>query len=309
MNNKPNRGRRTPEERAFDDLYKQACRDNRDRDHEIAEQRRAAAEHRLDSKRAAQTQREQLRREADDALARQQSEDLQDYHFGRTTPGARRVRETLEKVAAANRRVEIAGDPLNLTGHTRPPRLSRDMRRKKSKERAQRFVDFHTPGGRHVKVDLKSNPLIGIYRAGGIDAPQFAAASTFQNDVNSASYAGMQCRGFEPSVDGGKMASLNLAAIDAQNRLYRLRGHLQTELYGLLEAVVAQRISLSDIYRAGGPHKRTLGDKLREALNKASVFYGYKGGDEDSTTTIAIRKVRERREATKSKPDRDHPYR
>lgn len=319
---KPNRGRRTPEERAFDELYKAAWRENREMDAAAQVAERGRLEQQLDSERAGKGYEADLARDAERDSFRQLSEDLQDYVFGRNTPGARRARERFEQVKAAKHQAVVASDPLNITGHTRQTRVSRDVRRKQAKKKSQRFVHFFAPDGQRVTVDLKANPLIAVYRNGVIEAPQFAAAGRFQDDVDIAAYAGMQSRGFEPGVDGGRMAQINLAAIDAQTRLRKLRGTsrergvLGEELYELVTAVLLDRIPMAEICKAGGPHHRTLGDKLRDALDRMSQFYGYQGDVGPSVTMRAIMRARERRTtsrndemATKNKPDRNHPFR
>jgi hypothetical protein len=162
----------------------------------------------------------------------------------------------------------------------------------RARKKAQRFVSFFPPsGGGKVTIDLQSNPLAGIYRSGGITYPQFAAAAEFQRDFETAGYSTMRCRGFEPGVDGGKIAGANLTAVDTQARLTRLRKHLGEEHYLLMEAVIGYGLTFEEIHRAGGEENKVISTKLREACNRAAVFYLFLKDAPNSRTVKALQKL------------------
>jgi len=213
--------------------------------------------------------------------------------------------EKKRRVHEANRRARVAGDPLNITGHTPKKIETRDQMLERQKARGKRWVKFWAPDGTQVEVDLRKNPLLGVYRKGDLSAPQFAAANSCVLDWEKANYAGLKCRGFEPGVDTSTLPSVNIQAIDAQKRLLRVKALVGPEVYMILEAVLVERMSFSEINGEGGDHKRVLGGKLRNALDRiATHIYGYQDGDGEGATIGAIKRVRAKREAR-----RDHPFR
>jgi hypothetical protein len=195
------------------------------------------------------------------------------------------------RLAESKRRAKAAGDPLNLTGHTPAPRLSAKARKQKKKEQESRYVNLVIPSGATVKVDMQSNPLAGVYKNGSLTTSQFAAAQRYRDDFEASGYSGMRCRGFEPGVDGGGIAQANLASIDAQTRLRKLRESIGEEYYLMLEAIVARGLSINAIYAAGGGHKHIIGRELRRALDKTSIYYGYLAKEDDSPTIKALQKL------------------
>lgn len=161
-------------------------------------------------------------------------------------------------------------------------------RRERARQKKQRYVSFFTPDGQKVTIDLQLNPLAGIYRSGGISYQQFAAASSFQRDFETAGYSAMRSRGFEPGVDGGKIAAANLAAVTAQSTLSALKNHIGLEHYMIMEGVIGRGLTFDEIHARGGEDKKVISTKLREACNKAAVFYMFQKEAPESRTVKAL---------------------
>lgn len=210
---------------------------------------------------------------------------------GRDTPEANWARRTLSQVAETDRRVRVAGDPLNLTGHTKKKRISAAQARRQRKEKAKRYVTILLPGGGKAMFDLKSNPIAGIYRNGGVQAPHFGAAARWQEDFQLATYAGMKSASFDPKVDGGRTPGANLRAVEAQGRRRDLSKMLGAEGFMLLDAICGYALTLSDIEAAKGENKKVLSSKLRHYLSRAATYYGYQEREPESSTFRALQKL------------------
>jgi hypothetical protein len=272
---------------AFDRLHAKANAENRIRTRIM----RAKVDAPVDSAKAARAMDRELTEKAEKDRQRRLSSGFADFINGNDTPDSQEVRGVLAKVGAYKKKMVVAGDPSNITGHTPKPRISKDEGKRRAKEKTKRFVHFFDPTGKKVIVDLKLNPLAGIYRSGGISAPQFAAANQFQRDYDTSQYAAMRSRGFEPGVDGGKAASANLNAVAAQRVLSKLKAYLQEEPYSLMVAVIGLHIPFSQIHARGGDEVKVLSDRLRTALNKAATFYSFQAAEPESRTLRAIQDV------------------
>lgn len=214
---------------------------------------------------------------------RRRASGVEDFMAGRDTPEAREVREVLAKVAEAKRGFRKP----DATG--KPVKLSKVERRRQEKQHKKRYVTFHTPDGQKTIVDLKTNPLVGIYRSGGISAPQFAAAASFQRDFDNSQYSGMRSPGFDPGVDGGKGVTVNLDAVASQRTLAKLKLSIGEENYSLLEAVIGFRATFREIHERGGEEAKVLSTKLRQALNKTATFYAFQSEEPEGRTLLALR--------------------
>jgi hypothetical protein len=270
-----NARKRTPEEIKYDGMREEANRANRlfDRMKKVSDA-------------ADKSMRVEMAHEAEKAGRRQLSEDMQDFVFGRDTGGARRVRERLQQVASVREQVNIVRAQQTISA----PK-NRSERKKFRRQKEGRFQQFFTPDGHKVKVDLKSNPLISVYRNGEITAPQFAAAAQFQRDFEVAGHSGMKSASLEPGVDGGQIAAANLRAVDTQARLSKLKAYVGNELYMILQAVVGYGLTFSEIHAAGAEHNRVLSAKLRTALNKSAVFYSFQDRESESGTMKALQRL------------------
>lgn len=228
-------------------------------------------------------------------------QDILDFANGVETPGSLAYAEIVKRISASQHKAWVAGDPLNITGHTPPKVETKQEVLARQKERGKRWVKFWTPSGSQVEIDLKKNPLLGIYRTGEISAPQFAAANRFVQDWETAHYSGLSCRGFEPGVDNRPMPSANLGALDAQRALIRVRDLVGQESMLILEAVLVNNVTFSEIESNGGGDKRGISAKLKTALERMATFIYFYQEEVDTRTSAAIKKMKQHR--------RDHPYR
>lgn len=199
-------------------------------------------------------------------LARAMMYGAQDWDAGRDTEWARAFTAQRAKVEGAETAKRKAGDPLNLTGHTKPTKPSRGERKARAKARPKQetVVD---PDGIFRKVEVKGLSLRGL------EVQQQRAAQDFARDWESA-YRSLRCRGFEPAVQGGGHGSReHLARVEAQDRLRLIEARLGPRDWTVLVSVVIGGAGPHELTSRGAPQHRVVSAEIKRILNIVAGFY------------------------------------
>ena len=190
----------------------------------------------------------------------------QDWHAGRDTEWARAFVALRAKVEGAETAKRKAGDPLNLTGHTKQAKPGKVERKARAKARPKQetVVD---PDGIFRKVEVKGVSLRGL------EQHQMRAAADFERDWNMA-FRSLRSRGFEPAVDGGGHGSReHLARVEAQRRLRQLEERLGERDWIILKAVVLYGAGPAEAHKRGAPQHVVVSHEIKRVLNRVAGFY------------------------------------
>lgn len=190
----------------------------------------------------------------------------QDWDAGRDTEWARAFLALCAKVEGAETAKRKAGDPLNLTGHTKPPKPGKVERKARTKARPKQetVVD---PDGIFRKVEVKGVSLRGL------EQHQMRAAADFERDWNMA-FRSLRSRGFEPAVDGGGHGSReHLARVEAQRRLRALEERLGERDWIILKAVVLYGAGPAEAHKRGAPQHVVVSHEIKRVLNRVAAYY------------------------------------
>lgn len=199
--------------------------------------------------------------------ARADMYDMLDFALEKDTKGARRIAAIQERVTAAQLAARRAGDPLNLTGHTKPTKPSKAERKATAKAERRQTETVVDADGIFRRVEVKGISLRGL------DQHQIRAADDFERDWNAA-FRGLSSRGFEPAVDGGGHGSReHLVRVEAQGRLRRLEAHLGDRDWIILKAVVLFGAGPAEAHRRGGPQHVIVSHEIKRVLNRVAGFY------------------------------------
>jgi hypothetical protein len=189
------------------------------------------------------------------------------------------------------RRAQIAGDPLNLTGHTR--KLSaKEQKRRAEKERVARgdrrivITDPDRPN-QNVVVTARPHAL----RRVKLQLHQEPAAERFISDWEKAGYTGLSSMGFDPKVDSSSQGGGDhLHAASAQARLKAVEKEIGERNYEICLAVLVFGQSATSIHRAGGRDHRSVSHDIDVALNALSNVYAPERQSRDPTW-LALQRI------------------
>lgn len=207
-----------------------------------------------------------LARDLEREHARAMMYGAQDWDAGRDTEWARAFLALRAKVESTETAKRKAGDPLNLTRHTKPTKPSKGERKARAKARPKQetVVD---PDGIFRKVEVKGVSLRGL------EQHQMRAAADFERDWNMA-FRSLRSRGFEPAVDGGGHGSReHLARVEAQRRLRALEERLGQRDWIILKAVVLYGAGPAEAHRRGAPQHVVVSYEIKRILTEVSVYY------------------------------------
>jgi len=190
----------------------------------------------------------------------------QDWDAGRDTEWARAFTAQRAKVEGAETAKRKAGDPLNLTGHTKPAKPSKVERKARAKAAPKQETVLDGDGILR-KVEAKGVSLRGL------EVQQQRAAQDFHRDWETA-LRSLRCRGFEPAVSGGGHASrAHLARVEAQDRLRRLEAGLGPRDWTVLVSVVIGGAGPHELTSRGAPQHRVVSAEIKRVLNIVAGFY------------------------------------
>lgn len=156
----------------------------------------------------------------------------------------------------------------------------REMEAKAKKKAARKTPEKKKPGeevtvfshGRRMKIQTRLDPLAAMKSKNQIDDIQWSAAKRFSKDFEQANFSGLSSISLEPAVDGGGISPSNPAAIAAMT-LRKLKDDIGDDPYMILVAICGYGFTISQLSDLGAGKKDVLGDRLRDALNKADGFY------------------------------------
>ena len=147
--------------------------------------------------------------------------------------------------------------------------------------------------GRRMKIQTRLDPLAAMKSKNQIDDIQWFASKRFSKDFETANFSGLSSISLEPAVDGGGISPGNPAAIAAMT-LQRLKDEIGDDPYMILVMTCGWGYTITQIAERGGGKKDVLGDRLRDALNKADGFYsGRKRYEPSRLMRTAMRIVEE----------------
>lgn len=206
-----------------------------------------------------------LKHDTDRELEREWMHACFDHAEGRDTPGASAVAETLRRLAESKAVAARAGDPLNITGHTKPAKPSKAERkaRAKSAPRQETVVDSD---GIIRKVEVRGMPL-----RSGLEEQQRRAVEDFSRDWEM-SLRSLRCRGFEPAI-AGKPVFEHLHRVQAQDRLRNLEERLGHRDWTILVAMVVYGVGTAEAHRRGAPQHVIVSAEIKRILNRVAAFY------------------------------------
>ncbi|WP_029002749.1 hypothetical protein [Azorhizobium doebereinerae] len=204
---------------------------------------RARAAYELDVERAA-------KREAD----RQQMYDdvraVLEHEAGKETAGALAIRERIKRQARASEQARKAGDPLNLTKHTKgarkPPRVDHNIVLTEVK-------DPNDSGRVVVAKNFGESIVTRWFRSGMIDADEMAAAEWFRARYEAANIGTIKAQDFgKPVTDGGLPSSTMsdaalMAAADVAGAADAVRAAAGMRAYLVMEDLVGKGAPLKDV--------------------------------------------------------------
>lgn len=210
----------------------------------------------------------------------------QDWDAGRDTEWARAFVAQRAKVECAETTKRKAGDPLNLTGHTKPAKPSKVERKARAKARPKQETVLDGDGILR-KVEVKGVSLRGL------EVQQQRAAQDFHQDWETA-LRSLRCRGFEPAVSGGGHGSReHLARVEAQDRLRRLEEMLGPRDWTILVIMVIRGVGPAELHRRGGPENVVASADLKRILNRVVSFYGRGGRQRDRLLDVCAAMLEE----------------
>lgn len=266
--------RRSPEEIAAEKAAKEARRVAREDEQRRRDEAAAAVRAEM-SLRAYEAGLEHEKARAGQRLIQEAGVE---YICGYNTPAARLFHQYAQSqdaaVREANRRAIIAGDPLNLTGHTKKPS---DKQQKKEAERdrldrGERKIVIPDPDSPRQNVMVSTMPH--SFRRVKMQLHQEAAAERFVSDWESAGYSGLSSQGFDPKVDSSaKQTAGHMRAAEAQRRLLMAEKEIGKRNYDICVGVLIKNTNPSQIHALGGRDHRSVSHDIDVALNALAGFY------------------------------------
>ncbi|WP_024278620.1 hypothetical protein [Xanthobacter sp. 126] len=189
----------------------------------------------------------------------------QDWDAGRDTEWARAFVAQRAKVEGAETAKRKAGDPLNLTGHTKTAKPSKVERKARAKAAPKQEMVVDGDGILR-KVEVRGMPL-----RSGLEEQQRRAVEDFSRDWEMA-LRSMRCRGFEPVV-AGKPVFEHLHRVQAQDRLRNLEEQLGSRDWTVLVAMVVYGVGTAEAHRRGAPQHVIVSAEIKRILNRVAAFY------------------------------------
>lgn len=201
-----------------------------------------------------------------------------EFIMGYDTPAARLftkyVSDQNASLKEAQRRKQLAGDPLNLTGHTPAPK-EKHRKAKEEKERlarGERKIIIPDPDSPRQNVMVTTMPH--SFRRVKLQLHQELAAGRFVSDWESAGYSGLSSQGFDPKVDSSAKQTLgHLRAAEAQKRLKMAETQIGQRNYDICVGVLVLNLNSTRIHSIGGRDHRTVSHDIDVALNALAGFY------------------------------------
>jgi hypothetical protein len=241
------------------------------------------------SMRARKTYEALVEKELEREYQRHLMYDTVEYVEGADTEGARRVRALLERQSQASRRARAAGDPLNITKHTK--KATRTARRPEVAE-----VEVPDPYGQGKVTAIASVADCAISQwARGVNGRkpklsrlQIVAADWFRGRYESAGLVSIRSVDYEkPIVDGGRpMTDMGDNAHRAARDIQEVRAWLEKDLgrlgshcFSILEEIVGKERPLKDVAPQFTDQLYKMADgevfaRCRDALQSVAMFRG-----------------------------------
>jgi hypothetical protein len=201
-----------------------------------------------------------------------------EFIMGYDTPAARLfarfVQDQNASVREAQRRKQLAGDPLNLTGHTKKPSEKQEQKlaEKERLARGERKIIIPDPDSPRQNVMVTTLPH--SFRRVKLQIHQEPAAERFVADWESAGYSGLSSPGFDPKVDSSAKETMgHMRAAEAQKRLKMAEVQIGQRNYDICVGVLINNANASRIHALGGRDHRTVSHDIDVALNALAGFY------------------------------------
>jgi hypothetical protein len=201
-----------------------------------------------------------------------------EWLMGYETPAAQMFQRfvDIEEKAARElkRRYFVAGDPLNITGHT--PVMSDKKRRKQDEAdrlaRGERKIVIPDPDSpnQNVMVSTLSHSL----RRVKLKLHQEHGAEKFLADYEASTYSGLSSMGFDPRVDSSsKQTEGYVRAAEAQKRLNMAKAQIGERNYEIVFGVLILNINATKAHKAGARQHTIVQNDIDVAMNALSGFY------------------------------------
>lgn len=211
------------------------------------------------------------------------------WSFGYDTPETRWIAKYVLSIEKAEKemrhRAKLAGDPLNLTGHTPKP--------SKKQQKRQAEVERLARGERVLIIPDNENPNQNVIiatmphslrRVKQLKVHHEPAAEKFLRDWEMAGYTGLSSPGFDPRVDtSAKATAGHLRAAEAQKRLLMVEAHIGLRNFEICKGVLIFNITPTVAHRMGGRDHRSISNDIEVALNALTGFYDPVRLDRDPT--------------------------
>lgn len=201
-----------------------------------------------------------------------------EFIMGYDTPAARMfgrfVRDQESGVRESKLRAAIAGDPLNLTGHTKKPSEKQEIKQaeKERLARGERKIVIPDPDSPRQNVMVTALPH--SFRQVKMKLHQEPAAERFVADWESAGYNGLSSQSFDPKVDSSaKQTAGHMRAAEAQHRLKMAEEQIGKRNYEICVGVLILNTNATQIHALGGRDHRTVSHDIDVALNALAGFY------------------------------------
>lgn len=141
-------------------------------------------------------------------------------------------------------------------------------------------VEGRSPQGELVKVNRNTGPghFLALHRAKPEiwTKPMIDAAARFGRDYELTEFGGIAAASLEPRVDSSISSGDGKSAVSiiARQRLLDLKRRIGPDDFIILECSAGIGMTQTEMHARGMGDKRTLGERLRLALNRAAAFYG-----------------------------------
>ncbi len=287
------RKRRTKEEIAQAKADKEARRVAREVEQKRRDEVAAAARAELAEVRYL-AQIEHEKRRAGQRLIQEAGMDL---IMGRDTPGARWAKKFLESNKKADeqaaQRAKKAGDPLNLTGHTKAP-TGKQNRRKAEAERLARGDRFEAiPDPEHPKQNVViTTTRHALRRKTLIQQHHLAGVDLFLNDVE-ALRGTVRSPNLSDKVDSSSAPSTFPHDVLIAQRLEQCQAYIGEKNFKWAMAYLVLGVHPTSFHAMGGSQHTTGSNRIREALNELCAFYDKSYMSEDPDLVLLRRIVDE----------------
>lgn len=210
-----------------------------------------------------------------------------DLEAGRDTEGARRVKAQRAAVTRSALAARKAGDPLNLTGHTK-------VKKKQSPPEETEFSDVKDPhdgGTVRVKQNWGESTVSHWFRHRLIDSYELQAADWFRAKYEQAAIGVIRAQDLEkPITDGGLPATsladtALLAAVTVQQAKERVQMAAGQTAFLVLEEIVGQGRAMKEVVPRHTNLKYKMADGyviglVRDALNAIVRWKGMRPAPE-----------------------------